>query len=85
MKQKVNEMNRMQKFVANAKKYGVSVAAVGGLSALAAAPAHADYMAEIGTALSTAKDNALTIGGYVLVAVGSLIVISLILKVINKI
>lgn len=74
-------MKRFQKVKAYAgKALAVAAGSVGLVTA-----ANAEYMADISAAVTTAKADALTVGGYVLAAVAGLIVISLIMKLIHKV
>lgn len=63
-----------------------AVAAVGAGAGVAvqSLPAHADLLTDTETAITTAASSALTAGGYVVVGIGSLIVIGLVIRMLYK-
>lgn len=69
------------------KKHSVkALAAVGAGAGVAvqSLPAHADLLTDTETAVAGAATSALTVGGYVVAGVASLIVIGLIIRMIYK-
>jgi hypothetical protein len=66
------------------KKYGSKVVlATGGVFAVQSA-AHADILTDVSTAITAAKGDALTVGGYVVAAIAALIVVTLIIGMVRK-
>ena len=48
------------------------------------ASAHADILTDVNTAITAAKGDALTVGGYVVAAIAALIVVTLIIGMVRK-
>lgn len=71
------------KLLNQAKKYG-AVAGVAATS-LVATTANAGFLEDAQTAIGTAGTDALTIGGYVVVAIAGLVVVGLAISMIRKI
>lgn len=67
-------------FTAKRAALGTAIA-----SAAASVPASATIVTDAQTAISAASADALTVGGYVVAAVGALIVITLVLKLMGKV
>jgi hypothetical protein len=74
-------MNRIAGFCK--KHYGKAVAAVSSVPAAFTA-AHADVLTDTQTAISAAAADGLTVGGYVVAGVCSLLVIGLIIGLVHK-
>ena len=68
------------------KHAGKALAAVGAGAGVAvqSLPAHADLLTDTETAVNAAATSALAVGGYVIAAVSSLVVITLIIRMIGK-
>ncbi len=64
-------------------KLALAGAAVFG-SMLASTAAHADILTDVNTAITAAKGDALTVGGYVVAAIAALIVVTLIIGMVRK-
>lgn len=69
-------------FLSNAKKYGFVIALTAPLSAMAQS---GGITAEANTAITAAKNDATTVGGYVVAAIGALVVVSLVIGLIRKV
>lgn len=73
----------MKKIAAFGRRLWVPVAAAGSTVA-ASLPAHATLLTDTQTAITSAQGDALTVGGYVVAAVGALIVVGLVLGMVHK-
>lgn len=72
------------KYLQTAKRYGSKVAlATAGVFAVQSA-AYADILTDVNTAITAAKGDALTVGGYVVAAIAALIVVTLIIGMVRK-
>ena len=64
-------------------KFGTAVVA-GGTALIAAVPARADIVADVQGAITSATTQTSTVGGYVAVAVASLVVVGLVISMLRK-
>ena len=75
-------------FCSSVKKHAgkaLTALGVGAGAAVQAVPARADILTDTQTAIQTAAADALTVGGYVVAGVASLIVIGLIIALVHKV
>ncbi|MFI0399171.1 MAG: hypothetical protein ACH34X_08830 [Thiolinea sp.] len=74
------------KFTQIAKKYGARVAVAGtALGALVSANlAHAGLAADVQTAIASAGTEAVSVGGYIVAAIASLLVVFMVISLMRK-